>query len=66
MSTIPMLVLAFSEYGITKALGVILMVVLVHLVEAYVLNPQIHSSHLHSIPFFVTILYVSEHLYQSW
>jgi predicted PurR-regulated permease PerM len=64
ISTLPMLILALSEAGAAKALAVIVMVILVHLIEAYVLNPQIYSAHLHLHPFLVlVVLYVAEHLY---
>lgn len=64
VSTLPMLVLALSEFGAAKAGAVLLMVIGVHLVEAYVLNPQIYSAHLHLHPFLVlVVLYVAEHLY---
>lgn len=64
LSTLPMLILALSEYGAMKAMGVLAMVVIVHLVEAYILNPQIYSAHLHLHPFFVlVVLYIAEHLY---
>jgi predicted PurR-regulated permease PerM len=64
ISTLPMLILALSEYGAAKALAVVVMVIIVHLVEAYVLNPQIYSAHLHLHPFLVlVVLYVAEHLY---
>lgn len=64
ISTLPMFIIALSEYGVAKALGVIVMVILVHLVEAYVLNPQIYSAHLHLHPFMVlVVLYIAEHSY---
>lgn len=63
-STLPMVIIALSEYGVMKALAVIVMVILVHLVEAYVLNPQIYSAHLHLHPFVVlVVLYIAEHSY---
>jgi len=62
ISTTPMVILALSEYGVAKACWVVFMVILVHLVEAYVLNPQIYSTHLHLHPLFVIVLlYVAEH-----
>ena len=62
ISTFPMVVIALSEYGAAKAFAVVIMVLLVHLVEAYVLNPQIYSAHLHLHPLFVIIvLYIAEH-----
>lgn len=62
VSTLPMMIIALSEYGVAKAMAVILMVILVHIIEAYVLNPQIYSAHLHLHPFVVlVVLYIAEH-----
>lgn len=64
ISTFPMCIIALSEFGVTKMMAVIVMVILVHLVEAYVLNPQIYSAHLHLHPLMVlAVLYVAEHSY---
>lgn len=64
ISTLPMCVVVLSEYGVAKALAVIVMVILVHLIEAYVLNPQIYSARLHLHPFMVlAVLYIAEHSY---
>lgn len=64
VSTFPMLVLALSDCGLVKCGGVLLMVAGVHVVEAYVLNPQIYSAHLHLHPILVlVVLYVAEHMY---
>lgn len=64
ISTLPMFFIALSEYGVAKSLAVIAMVIIVHLVEAYVLNPQIYSAHLHLHPFMVlVVLYIAEHSY---
>ncbi|PXF46166.1 hypothetical protein BWQ96_04043 [Gracilariopsis chorda] len=64
VSTLPMCIIALSEYGAAKAVAVIFMVILVHLIEAYVLNPQIYSAHLHLHPFMVlVVLYIAEHSY---
>lgn len=62
ISTLPMVILALSEYGVAKAVAVVAMVIVVHLIEAYVLNPQIYSAHLHLHPLFViVVLYIAEH-----
>jgi len=64
LSTIPMCLVALVEYGLTKMLLVVLMVLLVHLFEAYVANPQIYSSLLELHPILVlSALYVAEHFY---
>eukprot|EP00871_Galdieria_phlegrea_P000168 jgi/Galph1/1151/GphlegSOOS_G5774.1 len=63
LSTLPMVVVALSEYGIQKVASVLGMVVTVHLIEAYILNPQIYSVHLklHSLLVLV-VLYIAEHV----
>lgn len=64
LSTIPMLIVALTEYGVGKMLLVLLMVAVVHLVEAYVANPQIYSSLLELHPTLVlSALYMAEHFY---
>lgn len=64
ISTFPMCIIALSEFGVTKMMAVIFMVILVHLIEAYVLNPQIYSAHLHLHPLMVlAVLYIAEHSY---
>lgn len=64
ISTFPMCIIALSEFGVSKAMAVIFMVILVHIVEAYVLNPQIYSAHLHLHPLMVlAVLYIAEHSY---
>ena len=64
LSTIPMMLVALSEYGVASAALVLLMVAVVHLVEAYVANPQIYSSLLELHPILVlSALYVAEHFF---
>lgn len=64
ISTFPMCIIALSEFGVAKALAVIVMVILVHIIEAYILNPQIYSAHLHLHPLMVlVVLYIAEHSY---
>lgn len=61
-STLPMCIVALTEYGAAKATAVLVMVAMVHLVEAYFLNPQIYSAHLKLPPLMVlTVLYIGEH-----
>lgn len=62
ISTLPMVILALTEFGVAKAGAVIAMVIGVHFIEAYVLNPQIYSAHLKLHPLFViAVLYIAEH-----
>jgi len=63
ISTAPMVAVALTEYGLSKAAQVIAMVVVVHAVEAYLLNPQIYASKLKLHPIFVLAsLYITEHV----
>jgi len=62
ISTFPMCAVALTEYGLGKVGQVIAMVVIVHAVEAYLLNPQIYASKLKLHPLFVLAsLYITEH-----
>jgi len=67
ISTIPMGFVALTEYGFTKLALVILMVTMVHFVEAYALNPAIYSAHLKLHPLMVlSVLVVAEHSLGVW
>ncbi|EWM22382.1 Uncharacterized protein family UPF0118 [Nannochloropsis gaditana] len=63
LSTLPMALVAVSEYGVGKMIDVILMVIGVHVVEAYCLSPLIYSAtvKLHPV-LIVAALYMMEHL----
>ena len=55
------------QYGFIKLALVIMMVFLVHLVEAYGLNPAIYSAHLKLHPLLVlSVLVVAEHSLGIW
>jgi predicted PurR-regulated permease PerM len=69
LSWVPILILAYgygsaSGDGLIVVFSVILMIAIVHAVEAYYLNPKIVSSYMH-FPVFITfvILIVSEHIF---
>lgn len=69
LSGVPILILAYgygasAGDGITMAFLCILMIAIVHAIEAYYLNPKIVSSYM-NFPVFVTfiILLISEHLF---
>mmetsp|Transcript_3034 Transcript_3034/g.5824 ORF Transcript_3034/g.5824 Transcript_3034/m.5824 type:complete len:466 (+) Transcript_3034:302-1699(+) len=64
LSTLPMVIVALAEDGVSKAAVVVGMVLAVHALEAYVLNPQIYSAHLKLSPLLVLIvMYLAEHLF---
>eukprot|EP00889_Picochlorum_renovo_P002369 jgi/Picre1/29399/NNA_004787.t1 len=67
ISTVPIGFVALTEYGFMKLALVILMIVGVHFVEAYGLNPAIYSAHLKLHPLLVlTVLVVAEHSLGIW
>lgn len=67
LSTVPIGFVALTEYGFLKLALVILMVFLVHVVEAYGLNPAIYSAHLRLHPLLVlTVLVFAEHSIGVW
>lgn len=67
ISTTPIAFVALTEYGFMKLALVILMVMGVHFVEAYGLNPAIYSAHLKLHPLMVLCaLVVAEHSLGVW
>lgn len=62
-----MVIVALTEYGFLKVGGILLMVFVVHLIEAYGLNPMIYSAHLNLHPLLVmAVLVVAEHVLGVW
>jgi len=67
VSTVPIALVALQQSGVGMLIGVIVMVVCVHLIEAYVLNPRIYGHHLKLHPLAVlVVLYLGEHLFGIW
>ncbi|KXZ46129.1 hypothetical protein GPECTOR_46g198 [Gonium pectorale] len=67
ISTVPIGFVALTEYGFVKLAMVIVMVMMVHFVEAYALNPAIYSAHLKLHPLMVlSVLLVAEHNLGVW
>jgi predicted PurR-regulated permease PerM len=67
ISLIPLLIIAFNIGGVVKAVAVLAMVVILHGVEAYILNPKLMSEKI-SLPvcFVFLILIVAEHYLGVW
>ncbi|WP_374015727.1 AI-2E family transporter [Paenibacillus thiaminolyticus] len=67
ISLIPLSAIAFSVGGLSKVVMVIIMIIVVHAIESYILNPKLMSSKVH-LPIFYTfaILIVSEHFMGVW
>ncbi|KAK9803415.1 hypothetical protein WJX72_009498 [[Myrmecia] bisecta] len=67
ISTVPIGFVALTEYGFLKLALTIVMVTLIHFVEAYALNPAIYSAHLKLHPLLVlTVLVMAEHSLGVW
>ncbi|MCA8923119.1 MAG: AI-2E family transporter [Planctomycetes bacterium] len=67
VSTVPIALVALQQSGVGLLLAVLIMVVIVHMIEAYVLNPRIYGAHLKLHPLAVlVVLYLGEHLFGIW
>lgn len=67
ISTTPMLLVAVNTDGLLLALGIILMITVIHVVEAYLLNPMIYGKHLKLNPVMVLIiLVIAYHGFGLW
>lgn len=67
ISTIPLSLVAYSVGGLRDVVYIIIMVIVIHAIEAYVLNPKFMSSQT-DLPIFYTfvVLLVSEHFWSTW
>ncbi len=67
ISTTPIVLVALNAGGLEKAAAVVVLVSVVHLIEAYLLNPQIFGRHLNLNPVLVLIiLFVGYHAFGIW
>ncbi|MDP9192757.1 MAG: AI-2E family transporter [Acidobacteriota bacterium] len=67
LSTLPAALFAFKAGGIVLVFWLVVMVLLVHAVEAYMLNPIIYGRHMKMHPVAIlAILMVGEHLFGIW
>lgn len=67
ISLVPLSIIAFNIGGISKVIAVILMIILIHTLEAYILNPKLMSSKTElPICFVFIILLVGEHYMGVW
>jgi len=67
ISTVPILLVALNAGGLGKATMAAGLVVVIHAVEAYLLNPLIYGRHLKLNPVFVLIiLFLGHHLFGLW
>lgn len=67
ISSVPITLMAVNTGGISLALWAIVMIVLIHMVEAYFLNPRIVSAVMHINPVMtLIILYIAHSLLGLW
>jgi len=67
LSTLPAALIAFKIGGVGKVLALIVMILIVHVIEAYAMNPLIYGHHLKMHPITVlVILLIGEHLFGVW
>lgn len=67
VSLVPLSIIAFNIGGLSKVVAIIIMVVLIHMMEAYILNPKLMSNKTDlPVCFVFIILLVSEHYLGVW
>lgn len=67
ISTVPIALAALNAGGPQLMLGILLLIVVIHILEAYVLNPLIYGRHFKLNPVIVLIiLFVGYHLFGIW
>jgi predicted PurR-regulated permease PerM len=67
ISLIPLSMIAYSIGGITKVIAVFIMIMVIHAIEAYILNPKFMSVKTNLPTFFtLTVLLFSEHFFGTW
>ena len=67
ISLIPLSIVGYSVGGIRYVIYIFIMIMIIHAVEAYVLNPKFMASKT-ELPIFYTflVLLVAEHFWGSW
>lgn len=67
ISLIPLSIIAFNIGGLSKVVAVIVMIILIHTIEAYILNPKLMSEKTElPVCFVFIILLVGEHYLGVW
>jgi predicted PurR-regulated permease PerM len=67
MSTVPAAILALRTGGVPMALWVVVIVIIIHVIEAYGVNPLIYGKHLKLHPIaIIVILLIGEHVFGLW
>jgi len=67
LSSVPIILIALNIGGLTKGLWALGMIVLIHMIEAYVLNPRIYAARFHLNPVITLIILLIAHkLFGVW
>ena len=67
LSTVPIVLVALNAGGLGLSLSAVVLVAVIHAVEAYLLNPLIYGRHMKLNPVLtVIILYVAYHAFGLW
>jgi len=67
IASVPLIIIAFKLGGISKIVGVIILIAVLHILENYVIKPKLMSSSIH-LPIFIIFLslIIGEHLMGIW
>jgi predicted PurR-regulated permease PerM len=67
ISLIPLSIIAYTHGGLIEVIYILLLILVLHSLESYVLNPKL-MSHTSKMPVFFTflVLLISEHLFGTW
>lgn len=67
ISAVPMSLIAYTDGGLKDVAYILLMLLLIHALESYVLNPKFMSNKT-NLPIFYTfvVLFMSEHIFGTW
>lgn len=67
ISLIPLSLIAYSDGGVQKVIYIVILILIIHLIESYVLNPKFMASKT-ALPIFYTflILLVAEKFWGTW
>jgi len=67
ISSVPIVLIAFNDYGLVRALMAVGVITIVHILEAYVFNPRVYAARFHLNPVIVLIvLLVGHELFGVW
>ncbi|MCE5228825.1 AI-2E family transporter [bacterium] len=67
ISTIPIVLVAINTGGLSLGIWAVMMIIVIHIIEAYILNPMIYGHHMQLNPVLVLmILFVGHHLFPLW